>query len=303
MQGNDNEENPPRRRYRWTTDYKKVASRIRQWIKQDANQLRFAQAQRTYQQGQRKLRTLLSPDRPAGVRGMAVVALVAMGLAALCVAFAGSTAQPATRSTDFSAATLTGDRQREVASRSEHRTVVAPDSSVAAAPKAAKATEAAKAPARPAAPAKPNPDPGPVGGLTNTQWAYAKTIVSVGKQMGLPKQAYVVALATAMQESKLYNLANWNLADSMNVAHDGVGGDFDSVGLFQQRPSSGWGSVGELMNPAISAQRFYSALEQVGGWQGMPITVAAQTVQGSAFPDAYAAWEGLANQIANTLAP
>ncbi len=166
----------------------------------------------------------------------------------------------------------------------------------------APATGTGKASPSPAAKAAPA-TPAPVGGLSAVQMGYAQTIVNVGKQMGLPKQAYVVALATALQESKLYNLANWGSSDSLNLPHDGVGGDFDSVGLFQQRPSSGWGSVSELMTPATSARKFYQALEQVPGWQAMPVTVAAQTVQGSAFPDAYAQHEGLATLLANTFAP
>lgn len=117
----------------------------------------------------------------------------------------------------------------------------------------------------------------------------------------MPRQAYVIAIATALQESRLLNLANWGSAESLGLRHDGVGGDYDSVGLFQQRPSSGWGTVAQLMDPATSARKFYQALMQVAGWQRMPVTVAAQTVQGSAFPDAYAQHEYLANLVVNAL--
>jgi len=148
----------------------------------------------------------------------------------------------------------------------------------------------------------PKPDkPRPVGGLTQTQMDYAAIIVDAGRQMQLPTRAYVVAIATSLQESKLLNLANWSVPESLNWAHDGVGGDHDSVGLFQQRPSSGWGMVEELMDPASSARKFYQALVNVVGWQGMTVAAAAQAVQVSAFPDAYAQREALATLIVDAL--
>jgi hypothetical protein len=76
----------------------------------------------------------------------------------------------------------------------------------------------------------------------------------------------------------------------------------DPVGLFQQRPASGWGPVDQLMDPATSAHKFYQALQQVPGWQDMPVTVAAQTVQGSALPDAYAQHEPAAQAVVNAIA-
>jgi hypothetical protein len=145
-------------------------------------------------------------------------------------------------------------------------------------------------------------DVGPVAGLDQTQMNNAKTIVDVAGQMHLPKQAAVVALSTSMQETNLRNLANTGLPASENLPNDGTGYDHDSVGLFQQRPASGWGSVDQLMDPATSAQKFYQALDQVPGWQDMPVTEAAQTVQGSAFPDAYAQHEATAQTVADTLA-
>lgn len=153
------------------------------------------------------------------------------------------------------------------------------------------------------APSKPTPTrPAPIGGLTERQMEHAATIVRVGKEMGLPEQAYVVALATALQESYLRVLANPAYPESLELPNDGIGYDHDSVGLFQQRPSSGWGTVAECMDPAHSARSFYEALQRVPGWQNLPVTMAAQAVQVSAFPDAYAKHEPLARQLVAALA-
>ena len=107
------------------------------------------------------------------------------------------------------------------------------------------------------------------------QMANSATIAAVGIRRGLPERAVVVALATALQESKLRNLA---------------GGDRDSVGLFQQRPSQGWGTPEQIRDPRYSAGRFYTALLRVRGWQKMRVTDAAQAVQRSAYPQAYERW-------------
>lgn len=96
-------------------------------------------------------------------------------------------------------------------------------------------------------------------------------------------RAGVVALATAMQESRLSNLTY---------------GDRDSLGLFQQRPSMGWGTPAQILDPTYSTGRFLDALQGVPGWQSMPVTVAAQRVQRSAYPSAYAPWEQLATDLA-----
>jgi hypothetical protein len=141
----------------------------------------------------------------------------------------------------------------------------------------------------------------PVAGLTQTQMNHAKTIVDVADEMKMPKQAAVVAVATSMQETNLRNLANTGLPESENIPNDGTGFDHDSVGLFQQRPASGWGAVDELMDPATSARKFYQALDQVPGWENMPVTVAAQTVQGSAFPDAYAKHQDNAQAVVDAV--
>ncbi len=130
---------------------------------------------------------------------------------------------------------------------------------------------------------------------------YAAVIVQVGRQVQMPRRAHIVAIATALQESRLLNLANWAVPESLNLAHDGVGGDHDSVGLFQQRPSSGWGTVGQLMDPATSARKFYQALARIAGWPNMSIAAAAQAVQISAFPDAYARQEAAAVLVVNAL--
>jgi hypothetical protein len=126
---------------------------------------------------------------------------------------------------------------------------------------------------------------------------HATTIVRVAERRRMPERAMVVALATALQESYLRNLANPSVPGSRSYANDGTGWDHDSVGLFQQRPSSGWGSAARLMDPAYAAGRFLDALDKVPGWEKMSITRAAQTVQASAFPDAYAKHEGLARKI------
>lgn len=154
-----------------------------------------------------------------------------------------------------------------------------------------------KAPRKPA----PPPRPRPVAGLTQAQMDNAKTIVDVGVELKMPRRALVVAVATAMQESRLYNLASDVLPESSRYPHQGSGADHDSVGLFQQRPSSGWGTVRELMRPTYAAQAFYEALRKVPGWQQMSVAGAAQAVQVSAFPDAYAQHEELATTVVAAL--
>ncbi len=100
----------------------------------------------------------------------------------------------------------------------------------------------------------------------------AATIAAVSVDMGLPPRAASIALATAYQESKLKNIDY---------------GDRDSVGLFQQRPSQGWGTEEQIMDPVYASTAFYEKLVKVKGYETMKITVAAQKVQRSAFPDAY----------------
>ncbi|HEV7708502.1 MAG TPA: hypothetical protein VGP16_09945 [Asanoa sp.] len=152
--------------------------------------------------------------------------------------------------------------------------------------------------------AAPKPKPAivaPVAGLTQAQMNNAATIVKTGVSMGIPQRGLIVAIATSMQESNLLNLANTGLPESLNYPNEGTGYDHDSVGLFQQRTSSGWGTVQELMTPSISAQKFFNALEQIFGWQNMSIASAAQAVQVSAFPDAYAQHELAATTVVQAL--
>lgn len=108
---------------------------------------------------------------------------------------------------------------------------------------------------------------------SDEQIANARVIVTIGNQRRVPNEGQVIAVATAMQESRLRNLR---------------GGDRDSVGLFQQRPSQGWGSPKQLSDPAYQTHKFYDKLLTIDGWQQMRITEAAQAVQVSAYPKAYA---------------
>jgi hypothetical protein len=122
--------------------------------------------------------------------------------------------------------------------------------------------------------------------LSSEQAANAATIADVAHERGLPDRAVVIALATAQQESGLRNL-NY--------------GDRDSLGLFQQRPSQGWGSPAQVRDPVHAAGKFYDHLVQVPGWQTGRLTAVAQTVQRSAFPEAYARWEGMATELTTAL--
>lgn len=139
---------------------------------------------------------------------------------------------------------------------------------------------------------------GAIEGLDAEMAANAAIIVQVGQELGVPDYGIIIALATAMQESTLRNL-DW--------------GDRDSVGLFQQRPSSGWGSVEQLTTPSYAARLFFGGpsnpnrgytrgLLDIPGWQNMSLTQAAQAVQISAYPDAYAQWEASARAWFSALA-
>jgi hypothetical protein len=143
--------------------------------------------------------------------------------------------------------------------------------------------------------------PGPVVGLNQAQTDNAYIIVQVGIQMGLPQRAYVVAIATALQETNLRNLANPKVPSSLKLPHEGTGTNYDSIGLFQQRPSMGWGTVAQLMDPAHTSARFYARLLRVNGWQSMSVSAAAQAVQRSAFPGAYAKHAERAGRIVDAL--
>lgn len=132
--------------------------------------------------------------------------------------------------------------------------------------------------------------PGPMLGYDREQMSNAATIAGVGVQRSIPIRGVIIAVATAIQESILRNLG-----------HLGDANDHDSLGLFQQRPSQGWGTPAQIMNPEYATNAFYNKLLTVAGWQHMPLTQAAQSVQKSAYPNAYAKWEGDATSIVNHL--
>lgn len=111
-------------------------------------------------------------------------------------------------------------------------------------------------------------------------------IAAIADHRGLPARAVTIAIATAYQESKIRNIAH---------------GDRDSVGIFQQRPSQGWGTVAEIRDPHYAINKFYEALEKVDGYEDMAITEAAQAVQRSGFPRAYADHEADARVLASAL--
>jgi murein DD-endopeptidase MepM/ murein hydrolase activator NlpD len=127
--------------------------------------------------------------------------------------------------------------------------------------------------------------------LGEAQMRNAATIIEVGAGLSVPPRGWVIAIATALQESVLTNLP-----------HLGARNDHDSVGLFQQRPSQGWGTPEQLQDPKYAARKFYQKLVKVRGWESMPLTMAAQRVQRSAYPDAYAKHEPTATEIVNLLA-
>jgi hypothetical protein len=123
--------------------------------------------------------------------------------------------------------------------------------------------------------------------VSDEQIANARTIAAVARDRGLSERAVVIALATAKQESQLINLDY---------------GDRDSLGLFQQRPSMGWGTPAQVRTPAYAAAKFLDRLVQVPDWQTRRLTDVAQTVQRSAFPEAYQKHEGMARALAAALA-
>jgi len=118
------------------------------------------------------------------------------------------------------------------------------------------------------------------------QSRYAALITAISVQRGMPARAATIALATVYQESDLRNLEY---------------GDRDSVGLFQQRPSQGWGTPDQLQDPTYATNAFYDALAEVDGYESMPVTEAAQEVQRSGFPEAYADHEQDARVLASAL--
>jgi hypothetical protein len=122
--------------------------------------------------------------------------------------------------------------------------------------------------------------------LSTEQAENASLMAAIAERRNLPARAISIAIATAYQESKLRNIDH---------------GDRDSLGLFQQRPSQGWGTEDQIMDPYYSINAFYDELVKIDGYQNMQITEAAQAVQRSAFPDAYADHEQDGRTIASAM--
>ncbi|MER5338444.1 C40 family peptidase [Micromonospora sp. NPDC002717] len=147
-----------------------------------------------------------------------------------------------------------------------------------------------------AAPAvRPSGQPPDTSTWDTEQLDIAATIIDAGVAKGVSRWGWVVGVATAMQESGLRDLPF--LGDR---------NDHDSIGVFQQRPSQGWGTVEQLSDPAYQAGKFFDKLLTIPGWETMPLTQAAQAVQISAFPDAYTKWTNdalhVVEQLTSTLA-
>jgi hypothetical protein len=126
--------------------------------------------------------------------------------------------------------------------------------------------------------------------ITKARYDNAKTIVrqAIAKHMGV--RAAVIAVATAMQESTLQNISY---------------GTSDSLGLFQQRPSMGWGTAQQVTNPTYASDAFLNALSKYQasnpGWAHQPLWQSAQGVQASGYPIAYAKWEAQAAQLVQSV--
>jgi len=206
-------------------------------------------------------------------------------------AFTGASA-PAQSAAEAPAGTAkAGDRANtsaaKPASRSDDRQQPAKAATGSSAPSAAPAP-----PPPPAQPSQSDLMPGGVPGdqsfitLDTDNMNNARAIIHATKELNLPPRAAVIAVATSLQETKL---RNYGPLGDLN--------DHDSLGLFQQRPSTGWGTPDQLVNSDYESKAFLNALVQVPGWQTMPLTDAAQAVQVSAFGDRYAQWEQQAADI------
>ncbi len=149
--------------------------------------------------------------------------------------------------------------------------------------------------------------------LDHTQLEHAAVIIAVGKADGVGRDGQLIALMAALTESTLRVLANTGVyPQSAAYPHDGNGSDEDSLGLFQMRPSTRWGTVAELMSPAWSARAFYGGAEgpnhgspagllDIPNWQSLSLGAAAQAVERSAYPERYALYEPVAEQVAARL--
>jgi hypothetical protein len=122
--------------------------------------------------------------------------------------------------------------------------------------------------------------------LDEAQAANASTIAVTAVKLRLPIAAVRIGIATALQESGLHNLTH---------------GDRDSIGIFQQRPSQGWGTRTQILSPSFASTSFFNRLTTVAGWDRMPLTVAAQAVQRSGHPNAYAKWQTEATVLSRAL--
>ncbi|GAA4660232.1 peptidoglycan DD-metalloendopeptidase family protein [Arthrobacter cryoconiti] len=139
------------------------------------------------------------------------------------------------------------------------------------------------------------------------QLGYVDRVIAQGRKSKMSDKAILILLVTALQESKFFMYANSSVPESDGYPHERVGNDHDSVGLVQQRPSMGWGTVEELMNPEKSALAFWGihpagetrppGLLQISGWEKMSVNDAAQAVQVSNVPDAYGKWEPVAQAL------
>lgn len=165
--------------------------------------------------------------------------------------------------------------------------------------------------------ARANALAGPAGGVTDAkgatykssdgenftpgpqEWQNIQRVLQYVDKSGKGKKAAVITIMTVLVESRAKIYANSTVPESMGYPHQKVGSDHDSVGLFQQRPSQGWGPVKDLMTVDYSTEQFLKALSQVKGWKEMPLGDAAQAVQRSGVPDAYAKWESAATAIVN----
>ena len=149
--------------------------------------------------------------------------------------------------------------------------------------------------------------------LDNTQLERAATIIAVGNSENIPANGQVIALMAALTESTLRILANPTaVPQSVNYPNDGDGSDHDSLGLFQMRPSTGWGTAAHLMDPVWSSRAFYggpdgpnhgspAGLLDVPNWQNLSLGAAAQAVEVSQYPTRYANYQPVAEKIASPL--
>jgi cell wall-associated NlpC family hydrolase len=149
--------------------------------------------------------------------------------------------------------------------------------------------------------------------LNQKQLTRAAAIIASGQSENIPARGQMIAIMTALTESSLRVLSNIDAyPHSGNIPNDGDGSDHDSVGLFQQRPAAGWGSVENLMDPVWSSRAFYGGpsgpnhgsprgLLDIDGWASMDLGAAAQSVQVSAFPDRYAVNRPIAEKVLATL--